>query len=100
VSMAAQTPRLPSVSLPPSDGQVSSASRLLTADELAARWSVGKSQVWRLARESRVPTVHIGRYVRFRLVDLEAWERNGGSGVDRRSEAYKAGDRLVNNTAP
>jgi DNA-binding Xre family transcriptional regulator len=34
--------------------------RLLTADELAARWQVPKAQVYRLSREGRLPTVRIG----------------------------------------
>jgi excisionase family DNA binding protein len=49
--------------------------RLLTADQLAARWQVPKSQVYRLAREGRVPVVTIGRYYRFRVDAIEAWER-------------------------
>jgi excisionase family DNA binding protein len=49
-------------------------SRLLTADQLAERWQVPKSQVYRLAREGRIPTVEIGRYYRFRLDAIEAWE--------------------------
>lgn len=48
--------------------------RLLTADELAARWQVPKSQVYRLAREGRIPTVQIGRYYRFRVDAIERWE--------------------------
>ena len=50
------------------------ASRLLTADQLAERWQVPKTQVYRLAREGRLPTVTIGRYYRFRLETIEAWE--------------------------
>jgi excisionase family DNA binding protein len=53
--------------------------RLLTPDEVATRWSVGKSQVWRLAREGQLPVVRIGRYVRFRAADLSEWERKGGA---------------------
>lgn len=49
--------------------------RLLTADELAERWQVPKTQVYRLAREGRIPVVVIGRYYRFRLDAIEAWER-------------------------
>lgn len=51
-----------------------SSSSLLTADDLAERWRVSKAQVYRLAREGRVPTVLIGRYYRFRLAAIEAWE--------------------------
>lgn len=51
-----------------------STGRLLTADELAERWQVSKAHVYRLAREGRLPTVAIGRYYRFRLASIEAWE--------------------------
>jgi excisionase family DNA binding protein len=47
---------------------------LLTPDELAARWSVSKAHVYRLAREGRIPVVMIGRYQRFRPAAIEAWE--------------------------
>lgn len=47
---------------------------LLTADDLAERWQVSKAHVYRLAREGRVPCVPIGRYYRFRLEAIEAWE--------------------------
>jgi excisionase family DNA binding protein len=50
------------------------ASQLLTADQLARRWQVPKSQVYRLARDGRLPTVCIGRYYRFRIDVVEAWE--------------------------
>jgi excisionase family DNA binding protein len=35
---------------------------LLTAGELAMRWQVPKSHVYRLTREGRIPTVKLGRY--------------------------------------
>src|SRR4051794_10914364 len=49
--------------------------RLLTAEQLAARWQVPKSHVYRLTREGRIPTVRLGRYYRYRLAAVEAWER-------------------------
>lgn len=55
------------------------AAPLLTADELAARWQVGRAHVYRLAREGRVPSVRVGRYFRFRLAAIEAWEQEGGA---------------------
>lgn len=55
-----------------SDKQAST--RLLTAEELADRWQVSKAQVYRLARDSRIPAVAIGRYYRFRVTAIEAWE--------------------------
>ena len=58
--------------------------QLMTAEQLADRWQVPKSQVYRLAREGRIPTVEIGRYYRFRLDAIERWE-NGT--VDAAPEA-------------
>jgi excisionase family DNA binding protein len=58
---------------------------LLTPDALAARWQVPKSQVYRLAREGRVPVVCIGRYYRFSLAAIEEWElSNGARGTEER----------------
>jgi excisionase family DNA binding protein len=48
--------------------------RLLTADELSERWQVSKAHVYRLARDGHVPVVRIGRYFRFRVASIEAWE--------------------------
>lgn len=50
------------------------ATRLWTAEELADRWRVSKGQVYRLAREGKVPTVWIGRYCRFSPAAIEAFE--------------------------
>ncbi len=52
--------------------------RLLTAEEVAARWQVKAAHVYRLARENRVPVVRLGRYYRFRLQALEQFESAGG----------------------
>ena len=57
------------------------ASRLLTADELADRWQVATAHVYRLAREGDLPVVRIGRYMRFHADQVEAWEQAGGSGT-------------------
>jgi excisionase family DNA binding protein len=58
------------------------AGRLLTADELAERWQVAKAHVYRLAREGEIPTVRIGRYFRFRVAAIEAWEAAQEAGSD------------------
>ena len=55
-----------------------SASALLTAEQIAERWQVPKSHVYRLAREGKVPVVSLGKYRRFRLVAIEAFELEGG----------------------
>ena len=57
----------------------SEAARLLTAADLGARWQIPPSQVHNLRRSGRLPAVALGRYVRFSLTDVEAFERNGGA---------------------
>ena len=57
--------------------------QLLTAEEVATRWQISTAQVYRLARDGQVPCVTLGRYKRFRLESLEAWEaaQEGSSDV-------------------
>ncbi len=61
--------------------------QLLTADQLAERWQVPTSHVYRLARENRIPTVELGRYRRFRLDQIEAYENSFANTHEPRSEA-------------
>lgn len=56
--------------------------RLLTAEDLAARWQVPRSHVYRLAREGKLPVVKLGRYKRFRIAAIEAFEASGGVAAD------------------
>jgi excisionase family DNA binding protein len=51
----------------------------MDAAQLAERWQVPKSHVYRLTREGHVPFVALGRYRRYRLADIEAFEAAGGS---------------------
>ena len=48
--------------------------QLLTAEQLAERWQVATTHVYRLSREGRIPTVELGRYKRFRLDAIERFE--------------------------
>lgn len=52
---------------------------LLTADQLAVRWQVPKAHVYRLTREGKLPCVALGRYKRFALAAVEAFEVGGGT---------------------
>jgi excisionase family DNA binding protein len=71
--------RAPTSSAPDSfEAPIHTNDRLLTADDLAVRWQVPKSHVYRLARGARIPTVKLGRYYRFRLAAVEAFELKGG----------------------
>lgn len=51
---------------------------LLTADDLAERWQVGKAHVYRLTRDGVVPAVRLGRYYRYRLEAVVEFEAGGG----------------------
>jgi excisionase family DNA binding protein len=51
-----------------------SGARLLTPEDLAERWQVSKAHVYRLTREDKIPTVKLGRYYRYRLDAIEAFE--------------------------
>lgn len=58
---------------------------LMTAEQLAERWQVPTSQVYRQVREGTIPKVQIGRYYRFPMEAIEAWERGqwNAEGGDR-----------------
>ena len=53
--------------------------RLLTADDLAARWSVDRSLIYKLTRRGSLPAVRLGRVVRYRIEAVEAFEDAGGT---------------------
>jgi excisionase family DNA binding protein len=52
----------------------SESTQLLTAEQLAARWQISTAQVYRLARDGRLPAARLGRYKRFRRSTIEAFE--------------------------
>lgn len=55
---------------------------LLKAEDVAQRWQVTPAQIYRLSREGKLPTVRVGRYFRYSLASIEAFEQSGGKGVD------------------
>ena len=48
--------------------------RHLTAVELAERWRVQPWAIYELVRDGRLRALRIGRRVRFRISDVEAYE--------------------------
>ncbi len=79
--------QLASARRPPLPGELTvseraNGARLLTAEDLASRWQVPRSHVYRLAREDKLPVVRLGRYRRFRLAEIEAFEAAGGVAAD------------------
>ena len=62
--------------------------QLLTADQLAVRWQIPKSHVYRLTRQGEIPAVKLGRYYRYRLDAIERFEIGDQGGVaDARTAA-------------
>jgi excisionase family DNA binding protein len=59
-----------------------SSAQLLTAEDLAERWQVPTSHVYRLTRSGALPVVRLGRYYRYALAKVEAFEASGGSAGD------------------
>jgi excisionase family DNA binding protein len=58
---------------------ISNGARLLTAEQLAERWQIKPATVYALARGGQIPTVRLGpRLVRFRPVEIERFEADGG----------------------
>ncbi len=57
--------------------------QLLTADQLAERWQIPRSHVYRLWREGRLPCVELGRYRRATLDAVVKFESGGGTGGPR-----------------
>ncbi len=53
-----------------------SSARLLTAEQLAERWQVPATHVYRLTRRGDIPAVRLGRYYRYRLDAIAEWEQN------------------------
>ena len=47
---------------------------LLDASDLAARWKVAESHIYALTRRGEIPVVKLGRYYRYRLDQIEAFE--------------------------
>ncbi len=48
--------------------------QLLTAEQVAERYQIPVSQVYRLTREGHLPSVKLGRYYRYSQPALEAFE--------------------------
>lgn len=65
----------------PASPNLERSTALLDAAQLAERWRVNPAHVHRLARAGKLRTVRLGRYRRWRLVDIEAFEAKGGVDV-------------------
>lgn len=53
---------------------------ILCADDVAKRLNISKALVYQLVRRGAIPAVHIGKSVRIRSIDLEAYIQRNLSG--------------------
>ncbi len=61
----------------PVQGEAGVALNMIDSDELAKRLAIGKSEVYRLSREGKLPSFKVGRYIRFDFqAVMEALERS------------------------
>jgi excisionase family DNA binding protein len=60
---------------------------VLTAEQLAERWSVKVSEIWRLCRLGKLGHIKVGRYIRIPRAVVVAEEERAVSGtsIERRS---------------
>lgn len=57
--------------------QVDSDDQILTAADVADWLQVPKSRIYQAARDKAIPSIPLGKYVRFRRADVEAFIRGG-----------------------
>jgi hypothetical protein len=71
--------------------------QLLTAEQLARRWQVPPSHVYRLTREARIPVVKLGRYYGYRPDAIDHFELRGSTSdsSDIARRASKPSDALA-----
>ena len=74
--------------------------RLLRARDVAERWGVGHRQVLALARRGDLPRVKLGKYVRFRPEDVEAFERRASESELPHSEKRPGAAATARGMAP
>lgn len=65
--------------------------KLLSADAIAERLAVPASWVYAEARAGRLPSVRLGRYVRFRWSAVEVWLQDLESGDKSPYRRYAPG---------
>jgi len=60
--------------------------RLLTPDEIAEKLGVQKSTIYQWTHQGFIPHVKLGRFVRFREVEVQRW-------LDKRASTGRMGRR-------
>lgn len=65
--------------MPEAERSTDAPTRLLTADDVAARWQTPRSTVYAQTRSGALVAVRLGRYYRYRVEDVEEFERHGAT---------------------
>lgn len=80
---------------------------LVDVEAIAERLGVDPSWVYDRARRGIIPHIRLGRYVRFRVSDVDAWVdsiaipgKPGGRGYDRRPNSPRAAETAEGVTTP
>jgi len=66
----------------------------LTVDEAARHLKMGKSTIYKLAQQDRLPAHKAGRVWRFDVEELDVWLRNGGKFLSSGIHQYKTDLRI------
>ncbi len=61
--------------------------QLLTAEQLAERFQIPVSQIYRLTRDGTLPAVRLGRYYRYSPAAIEAFERGDTTTTNKEKAA-------------
>ncbi len=65
--------------------------RLLTAHDLAEQFdSLSRQRIYELARVGALPTIHVGRSVRFSAQAVADWLESGGTCAEEGSKADRS----------
>lgn len=67
--------------------------KMMTADEVAEVLSISKARVYDLTRQKLIPSVRLGREVRFSPDALRAWIDQGGQALPGGWKQREWGDR-------
>ena len=59
----------------------------LTIEEAAKHLKIGKSTLYQMARDGKVPSQKLGRAWRFDVEDLDSWLKSGKHGTDSTRKA-------------
>ena len=64
--------------------------KLLTADHLAKQLGLSRHRIYELARVGALPTIHVGRSVRFSAQAVADWLESGGTCAEEGSKADRS----------